>query len=114
MMRIGKWHVGDQAELVFNFADDQPLWTELLLRVAVGDEHYPGMPHPVKAGVKDEAAFRASLAAILAWDSDRIIVGHGDVLETGGKEKLRAALGAADRRCEPVSAAASTTEKAFG
>lgn len=82
-------------ELVFNFADEQPLWTEILLRVAVGGEHHPGMPRPVKAGVQDEAAFRASLDAMLAWDFDRIIVGHGDVIETGSKEKLRTALAAA-------------------
>jgi hypothetical protein len=82
-------------ELIFNFADDQPLWTELLLRVAVGGEHHPGMPRPVKAGVKDEAAFRASLDALLALDFDRIIVGHGDIVEFGGQEKLRAALAAA-------------------
>jgi hypothetical protein len=35
------------------------------------------------------------MAAILAWDFDRVIVGHGDVIERGGKEKLRAALAAA-------------------
>jgi hypothetical protein len=82
-------------ELVFNFADHQPIWTELLLRVAVGGEHHPGMPRPVKASVTDEAAFKDSLEAILSWDFDRVIVGHGDVIETGGKEKLRAALEAA-------------------
>jgi hypothetical protein len=82
-------------EVVFNFNDNQPLWTELLLRVAVGGEHHPGMPRPVKAGVKDEAAFQASMQSILAWDFDRVIVGHGDVIESGGKEKLRAALAAA-------------------
>jgi hypothetical protein len=82
-------------ELVFNFLDDQPLWTELLLRVAVGGHHHPGMPRPVKAGVKDEPAFRKSLHTLLGWDFDRIIVGHGDVIETGGKEKLRTALQAA-------------------
>jgi hypothetical protein len=82
-------------ELVFNFVDDQPIWTELLLRVAVGGEHHPGMPRPVKHGVKDESAFKASLQAILGWDFDRVIVGHGDVIESGGKEKLRAALAAA-------------------
>ncbi|MEI9896034.1 MAG: hypothetical protein WDN28_19730 [Chthoniobacter sp.] len=82
-------------ELVFNFSDDQPLWTELLLRVAVGGEHHPGMPRPVKQGVKDEAAFKASLETILDWDFDRLIVGHGDVVESGGKEKLRVALNAA-------------------
>jgi hypothetical protein len=82
-------------EVIFNFADDQPLWSELLLRVAVGGEHHPGMPRPVKHGVKDELAFKASMEVILAWDFDRVIVGHGDVIESGGKEKLRAALVAA-------------------
>ena len=82
-------------ELVFNFGGDEPIWTELLLRVAVGGEHHPGMPRPVKAGVKDEAAFKSSLATILGWDFDRVIVGHGDVIERDGKTKLRAALEAA-------------------
>lgn len=82
-------------ELVFNFGDHQPIWTELLLRVAVGGEHHPGMSRPFKAGVKDEAAFKSSLETILAWDFDRVIVGHGDVIETDGKAKLRAALDAA-------------------
>jgi hypothetical protein len=53
------------------------------------------MSRPVKAGVKDEAAFRSSLASILEWDFDRVIVGHGDVIEHGGKAKLRTALAAA-------------------
>lgn len=82
-------------ELVFNFGSDEPIWTELLLRAAVGGVHHPGMSRPFKAGVKDEAAFRSSLAAILEWDFDRVIVGHGDVIENGGKAKLRAALAAA-------------------
>ncbi|MBC7369497.1 MAG: hypothetical protein H7343_22235 [Undibacterium sp.] len=83
-------------ELVFNFGDDEPLWTELLLRVAVGGKHHPGMSRPMKAGVKDEAAFKTSLATILGWDFDRVIVGHGDVIESDGKAKLRAALDAAE------------------
>jgi len=82
-------------ELIFNFSTDEPLWTELLLRVAVGGEHHPGMSRPVKSGIKDEAAFRCSLATILDWDFDRVIVGHGDVIPTNGKTKLREALRAA-------------------
>lgn len=82
-------------ELVFNFGDKEPIWTELLLRVAVGGEHHPGMSRPFKAGVKDEAAFRSSIETILSWDFDRVIVGHGDVIEFDGKAKLRAALAAA-------------------
>ncbi len=79
-------------ELIFNFGQDEPLWTELLLRVAVGGEHHPGMSRPFKAGVKNEEAFRSSVATILGWDFDRVIVGHGDVIENDGKKKLRAAL----------------------
>lgn len=82
-------------ELIFNFGDAEPLWTELLLRVAVGGEHHPGMSRPFKAGVKDKAAFNASVASILSWNFDRVIVGHGDVIEFDGKTKLRAALEAA-------------------
>jgi len=82
-------------ELVFNFGDDEPIWTELMLRVAVGGDHHPGMSRPFKAGIKDEAAFKVSTATILSWDFDRVIVGHGDVIETEGKATLRAALAAA-------------------
>lgn len=79
-------------ELLFNFADDQPLWTELLLRASVGGEHHPGMSRPFRHAVKDEAAFIGSMRTILEWDFDRIIVGHGDVIEREGKEQLNSAL----------------------
>ncbi|MGB8168511.1 MAG: hypothetical protein WCF18_13520 [Chthoniobacteraceae bacterium] len=82
-------------ELIFNFGHDEPLWTELLLRVAVGGEHHPGMSRPFKAGVNDEVAFKKSIATILSWDFDRVIVGHGEVIESGGNAKLRSALEAA-------------------
>jgi len=82
-------------ELIFNFGDDEPLWTELLLRVAVGGKHHPGMSRPFKMGVKDHDAFQQSLSTILAWDFDRIIVGHGDMIERDGKAILRNALEAA-------------------
>lgn len=82
-------------ELIFNFGDDEPLWTEILLRVAIGGEHHPGMSRPFKAGVKNEAAFKASIATILSWEFNRVIVGHGDVIEFDGKAKLRAAIEAA-------------------
>ena len=39
---------------------------------------------------RDRAALRASLERILAWDFERVIVTHGDVLERGGKPALRA------------------------
>ncbi|MCE9670675.1 DUF4336 domain-containing protein [Myxococcus stipitatus] len=42
--------------------------------------------------VKDRAQVRASLPPALAWDTRRVVVCHGDVLETGAKEALRDAL----------------------
>ena len=50
-------------------------------------------PHRIiRAVIRDREAARRSLAAILAWDFDRIIVTHGAVLERGGREALRAAF----------------------
>jgi hypothetical protein len=40
--------------------------------------------------MRDRPAARAALERILAWDFDRIVVCHGAVLETGGRQALRA------------------------
>ena len=40
--------------------------------------------------IRDRSAARQSLERILAWDFDRVVVAHGDVLERGGREALRA------------------------
>ena len=80
------------ADLLFNFGADAPAWTRLLMLVAVGKKHDPGMARSVRMTVKDDAALRRSLAAIGAWDFDRIIVGHGDVVEAGGKRLYEEAL----------------------
>lgn len=79
-------------ELIFNFGHDEPVWTELMLRLGVGKEHSPGISRPFKSGVKNEAAFKDSLAELLRWDFDRIVVGHGDVIASSGREKLTSAL----------------------
>ena len=48
-------------------------------------------PHRIlRAAIRDREAARGSLATILAWDFDRVIVAHGDVLEQDGREALRA------------------------
>ncbi len=38
---------------------------------------------------RDRAALRQSVTRILDWDFDRVIVAHGDVLATGGKDEVR-------------------------
>lgn len=50
-------------------------------------------PHRlVRALVKDRQALRRSIDRVLAWDFDRVIVSHGEVLERGGREALAAAF----------------------
>lgn len=81
------------ADLVFNFPGEHGFWTDTLLNLAtVGGHHDPGVTRPFKAAIKDHDAFNASIRTMMEWDFDRIIVGHGEPIPTGGKEKLREAL----------------------
>jgi hypothetical protein len=43
-------------------------------------------------GIRDRVAAQASVERILRWDFDRIIVSHGDVLESGGYEQFASAF----------------------
>jgi hypothetical protein len=46
-------------------------------------------PHRiVRLMIRDRTAARASVERILQWDFDRVIVTHGDVLETGGHQRF--------------------------
>jgi len=44
-----------------------------------------------RLGVSDRAAFEHSLEQVLRWDFERIVPGHGDVIEHGARDALRAA-----------------------
>jgi hypothetical protein len=76
-------------DLAFNFGPTGPRVTRFLLTLVGG---YGGFRttrlDPLL--VRDRPAARRSLEQILAWDFDRVIVAHGDVLESGGRELLRA------------------------
>lgn len=50
-----------------------------------------------RSQMKDRAAVRESIDTILSWDFDRVIVGHGRNIETGGKEAFRAAFAFLDK-----------------
>ena len=42
---------------------------------------------PGQLGWKDKSAARRSLGKILEWDFDKIILSHGDLIETNAKER---------------------------
>ena len=42
--------------------------------------------------LKDKGALLASLREMERWDFDRVVMSHGDLLESGGKDKMRQAF----------------------
>jgi hypothetical protein len=79
--------VGDT---VFNIQPDASLLTRLWawgprLKQRTG-------PTPLfRAGVRDRQAARESVERVLEWPFDRIVVGHGAIVESGGREAFREA-----------------------
>jgi hypothetical protein len=51
-------------------------------------------PHRlIRRMISDRSAARDSVETILYWDFERVIVAHGDMLESGGgRERVRAAF----------------------
>ena len=78
------------ADLVFNIRGDCSFMTRLVMKLN-GAYNKTAPSRLFKTFIKDRSAMKASLQQVLEWDFDRIIVGHGEVVETGGKEALRQA-----------------------
>ena len=75
-------------DLAFNFGPRTAAPTRLLMRLLRSYGHFgPSKLDPLL--IRDRPAARQSLERILAWDFDRVVVAHGDVLEGGGREALR-------------------------
>lgn len=66
---------------------DSPLKTRLMARIAgVYERVRPTLDY--RLTVKNEATLRRSIQDLLAWDFDRVIPGHGEIVETGGKQAV--------------------------
>ena len=76
-------------DLAFNVGRDSPPATRLAFRLAGAYERF-GPTRLERILMRDRAAACAALERILAWDFDRVIVSHGQVLESGGPAALRA------------------------
>jgi uncharacterized protein DUF4336 len=51
-----------------------------------------GSPRSLRITTRNRLAARSSLARILEWDFDRIILGHGEMVETGGRAAFESAM----------------------
>ena len=83
------------ADLLFNFGRRGSLWTRLFARYVMRLRNFIGMSPFFRLMIRDREAFRRSMAIMMAWDFDRVIVAHGGIIERGGKARLREVLRAA-------------------
>jgi len=72
-------------DLLFHFPNPPSLWAKLLLRAGLGSDPTPGFSKRLKLAIKDKAAFCASLEKVMALEIQRIVPGHGAVLENDAK-----------------------------
>jgi len=74
-------------DLAFNVGPSSPPLTRLCFRLA----RTYGRLSPTfleRLLIRDRTAFRRSLEQVLEWPFERVVVAHGDVSETGGREEL--------------------------
>jgi hypothetical protein len=79
------------ADLVFNFPESTG-WTSFFRKTLMGVKEHPDSARLFPLLIKDRPAYDRSISQLLTWDFDRIIVGHHEVVESGGKERLKSAL----------------------
>ena len=74
-------------DLVHNFVEDRPLSTRIFFGLMGG---WRGLRTTLldKIVNRDRRAAKESLERVLAWDFDRIVMAHGEVLESGGRAEL--------------------------
>ena len=76
-------------DTAFNFQDNSPLVTQLATRIlgCYGNLR-PSLLE--KIATKDKDKVKHSLPKILAWDFQRVIVAHGNIVETNAKQQFQA------------------------
>ena len=74
-------------DLAFNVGPHHPLLTRIFFRFSGA---YGSLSPSIleRLLLKDRAAFRTSIERVLSWPFERVIVAHGDVKETGGRQEL--------------------------
>lgn len=78
-------------DLCFHVNDSDHLPTRLMMRIN-GSWRRFGPSRLVKSQFKDRRALRKSVEHLLAWDPERIVVAHGDVVDTDGRARLEEAF----------------------
>lgn len=81
------------ADLIENFRPDWfSGWRGFVARLDGIVQPNPGAPREWRASFLRRGRARKSLQRILAWDIERVVVAHGDCVETGGAAFVRRAF----------------------
>lgn len=73
-------------DLLFNFGPNASPWTRWFARHLMRLPDGIGMSAFFRLTIGDRAAFQQSLRQMMDWPFDRIIVGHGDIIEANAKQ----------------------------
>lgn len=80
------------SDLVFNVRRCESFMMRCVLRLT-GTWNKTAQSRVWRLVVKDRAAAATSAAHVLSWDFERVVVGHGDVIEDDARQRMREALG---------------------
>jgi hypothetical protein len=80
-------------DLVFNVMRSSSFVTRLFMRANGAWQKFGPTRLARSLFFQNTDQVKLGLEAILKWDFDRVVMTHGDVLESGGIEKLRAGYG---------------------
>jgi hypothetical protein len=78
-------------DLAFNVPTGKVWGIPFVFRI-MGAEGVFGPHRFIRFAIRDGNAALRSLRKILEWNFERVIVTHGDILETGGREKMKQAF----------------------
>ena len=79
-------------DLAFHFGAEAPWATRLMIRIS-GRLGELAPTRLERFLIKDRQAFRSSLERVLEWPFERVVVAHGTILESGGREALAKGYG---------------------
>lgn len=75
------------ADAIFNLAN-HPSSITRIVAILIGGRA-PGTTWLERVLIRDRRAAREQVDRMLTWDFDRIVLAHGDMIESGGREVLR-------------------------
>ncbi len=78
-------------DTALHICENSPFLTRLAFRLIGTYKKFGLSPLEFKIFVDDAAAFLGSMKTISEWDFDRVIVSHGQILESGGKAEFKKA-----------------------